>query len=61
MAPPEAPPLPGTQMKSIHSVPLLQNAKTYEIWIKQIELWLEVTDVAKTKRGITIALSLPEE
>ena len=61
MAPPEAPPLPGTQMKSIHSVPLLQNAKTYEIWKKQIELWLEVTDVAKTKRGITIALSLPEE
>merc|ERR1711876_39429 len=63
MTPPLAPQLPGTvtEMRTNHPVPLLQKAKTYELWKKQVNIWLELTDMKEEKRGMTIALALPEE
>ena len=34
--------------------------KTFERWKVEIEMWSEVTDLAKNKMGIAVALSLPE-
>ena len=58
--------MPGDQgnttvVKSTISVPLLGQAKTYELWKKEVLLWKEITDLKPEKIGITIALALPEE
>ena len=34
--------------------------KTFARWKVEIEMWSEVTDLAKNKMGIAVALSLPE-
>ena len=35
-------------------------SKSYELYKQQLLAWREVTDICKTKQGIVIALSLPE-
>ena len=47
--------------KSFTSVPLLNKAKSYELWKKELLLWNKITDLPKKKIGITVALSLPED
>ena len=34
--------------------------KIFDRWKTEVTLWAEVTDVAKAKMGIAVALSLPE-
>ena len=46
---------------NISGVPLLNKARSYETWKKEIELWCEITEIKVEKRGITIALALPDE
>ena len=36
-------------------------SKTYEGYKKELEAWREVTDVPKSKQGLAVALSLPED
>ena len=52
-----------TVVKStIHnSVPLLGQAKSYELWKKEVLLWRKITEIKPEKVGITLALALPEE
>ena len=51
-----------TVVKStINSVPLLGQAKTYELWKKEVLLWIKITEIKPEKIGITLALALPEE
>ena len=38
----------------------VSNEKTYERWKTKVKAWELVTDVPKAKRGIAIALSLPD-
>ena len=35
--------------------------KAYERWKVETEMWSEVTDLAKNKMGIVVALSLAED
>ena len=35
-------------------------SKSYELYKLQLLAWQEVTDICKSKQGIVIALSLPE-
>ena len=39
----------------------ISSTKTYAQWVTEVELWSEVTDIAKAKQGTTVALSLPDE
>ena len=48
-------------VKSTQSVPMLEKAKTFELWKTEVEIWKEVTDIKAEKIGMTLALSLPEE
>ena len=41
--------------------PVLKNEGKYELYRKQILAWTELTDLAKGKQGIVVALSLPED
>ena len=41
--------------------PVLKNGGKYELYRKQILAWTELTDLAKGKQGIVVALSLPED
>ena len=43
------------------NVPLLNKARSYDTWKKEIELWCKITELSKEKLGITIALALPDE
>jgi hypothetical protein len=40
--------------------PIYGKEKSYERYKQELNAWREVTDVAKTKKGIVIALTLPE-
>ena len=35
--------------------------KSFDRWKTEVTLWAEVTDVAKAKMGIAVALSLPKK
>ena len=50
-----------TVVKSTINVPLLGQAKTYELWKKEVLLWKKITEIKPEKVGITLALALPEE
>ena len=41
--------------------PSLEKAKTYERFRQEVLAWREITDLAKNKQGIAVALSLPED
>ena len=41
--------------------PLLDKGKCFEIYRKEILAWGELTDLPKSKQGIVVALSLPED
>ena len=41
--------------------PVLKNGGNYEFYRKRISAWTELTDTAKDKQGIVVALSLPED
>ena len=41
--------------------PSLEKAKTYERFKQEVLAWREITDLAKNKQGIAVALSLPED
>ena len=41
--------------------PVFKNGGNYELYRKQILAWTELTDLAKNKQGIVVALSLPED
>lgn len=41
--------------------PSLDKAKTYERFKQEVLVWKEITDLAKNKQGIAVALSLPED
>ena len=43
------------------SPPRFDKGKSYELYRKEVLAWGEVTDLPKTKQGIVIALSLPED
>ena len=47
-------------MKTIYP-PDVSSNKSFENYKQQILAWREVTDVCRTKQGIVIALSLPED
>ena len=35
--------------------------KPYERYKQELKAWQEITDVSKTKQGIAVALTLPED
>ena len=39
----------------------MEKAKTYERFKQEVLAWREITDLAKNKQGIAVALSLPED
>ena len=39
----------------------MEKAKTYERFTQEVLAWREITDLAKNKQGIAVALSLPED
>ena len=41
--------------------PSFSSAKSYERLKQEILAWREITELSKTKQGIAVALSLPEE
>ena len=41
--------------------PDLSKCRTYERYRQELKAWQEVTDIPKTKQGIAIALSLPQD
>ena len=41
--------------------PSLEKAKNYERFKQEVLAWKEITDLAKNKQGIAVALSLPED
>ncbi len=41
--------------------PVYKKEKSYELFKKEVEAWKAVTDLAKEKQGIVIALGLPED
>ena len=41
--------------------PSFSSAKSYERFKQEILAWREITELSKTKHGIAVALSLPEE
>ena len=41
--------------------PVFSKDKSYERYKQELQAWNTVTDVDKKKRGVAIALSLPEE
>ena len=41
--------------------PSLEKAKNYELFKQEVMTWKEITDLAKNKQGIAVALSLPED
>ena len=41
--------------------PDLNKCKTYERYKLELKAWKEVTDIAKEKQGIVVALSLPQD
>ena len=59
--------LGGQELKTQHDnknkspPPSLEKAKTYERFKQEVLAWREITDLAKNKQGIAVALSLPED
>ena len=43
---------------NIKTPPLLSKSTSYDTWLKEIEIWQTFTDLAKTKQGPAIFLSL---
>ena len=41
--------------------PTFSKAKSYELYKQEVLAWQEITDLAKEKQGVAIALSLPED
>ena len=41
--------------------PSLEKAKNYERFKQEVLAWKEITDLAKNRQGIAVALSLPED
>ena len=41
--------------------PTYGKAKSYELYKQEVLAWHEITDLAKEKQGVVIALSLPED
>ena len=41
--------------------PTYGKAKSYELYKQEVLTWHEITDLAKEKQGVVIALSLPED
>ena len=41
--------------------PVLDKGKCFEIYWKEILAWGELTDLPKSKQGIVVALSFPED
>ena len=41
--------------------PSLEKSKNYERFKQEVLAWKEITDLAKNKQGIAVALSLPED
>ena len=41
--------------------PVFTELKPYSRWVDEVRAWEALTDLDKKKRGIAIALSLPEE
>ena len=37
------------------------DSKPYNRWIEEVKAWVELTDLAKVKQGLALALSLPEK
>ena len=37
------------------------DSKPYNHWIEEVKAWVELTDLAKAKQGLALALSLPEK
>ena len=50
-----------TKRNRINNPPLLSEAKSYDDWIKLVDIWQKVTDVEKAKQGPVLLLSLEGE
>ena len=50
-----------TKINRINNPPLLSEAKSYDDWIKLVDIWQKVTDVEKAKQGPVLLLSLEGE
>ena len=37
------------------------DSKPSNLWIEEVKAWVELTDLAKAKQGLALALSLPEK
>ena len=37
------------------------DSKPYNRWIEEIKAWVELTELAKVKQGLALALSLPKK
>jgi hypothetical protein len=40
------------------NVPLLNKARSYDTWKKEIELWCKITELSKEKLGISITIAV---
>ena len=52
---------PDTSMAMRLNPPDLGKCRTYERYRQELKAWQKVTDIPKTKKGIDIALSLPQD
>lgn len=43
------------------SLPTFSRSKSYELYKQELMAWNEITDLDKKKRGIAVALTLPED
>jgi hypothetical protein len=46
--------------KTLISVPVFSEGKSYDLYRQELLAWKEITDLAKSKQGLAVALSLPE-
>ena len=51
----------GDNMTTWINPPSFNKEKSYERFRQELIAWKEITDLDKTKQGIAIALSLPED
>ena len=40
--------------------PILQGEEFYTDWMKELQIWMLLTDLPKEKQGLAVFLSLPE-
>lgn len=43
------------------NLPSFSKSKSYELYKQELVAWSEITDLDKKKRGIAVALTLPED